>query len=50
MFVESALAAVGLEEADDAILLGAPPVVTFVDENVEGAEITWVCRRGNLNP
>ena len=50
LLAESAFAAVVLEETDDAILLGAPPDVTFVDENVEGADITCVCRRGNLNP
>lgn len=28
---------------------GVTPEVTFVDENVEGVDMTWVCRRGNRN-
>lgn len=29
--------------------LGVAPVdITFVDENVDGADMTCVCRRGNL--
>lgn len=29
--------------------LGAAPVLTFVDENVDGADMTCVCRRGSLS-
>jgi hypothetical protein len=29
--------------------LGVTPVVTFVDENVDGADMTCVCRLGNLS-
>jgi len=49
LFVESGLpteAVVGIMELEP---LGVTPVVTFVDENVDGADMTCVCRRGNLN-
>ena len=49
MFVESGLpteAVVGIMELEP---LGVTPVVTFVDENVDGADMTCVCRRGNLS-
>lgn len=29
--------------------LGTELVLTFVDENVDGADMTCVCRRGSLN-